>query len=242
MARLGRPGGCGPQPPAWPPLRRRRTRLRRAGPGLGASSRPAGVAGSGPGAGAASGRGRWPVPPGGGGCGRWPVPGGACGAGWAWPFRFPPPARGPAASPRPRPRCHGPGASPPPLRPRAGGGAGAGAARGRAAGRCASLARASSSCWGSGFDTSLTRIAVLSVTFIPGIVASTDQCRTAGRRLHLPARPATGTATRQGHELRPEYSGAAGAGLVAFDGGPGKVRRLPGVGWAPVTWAKCGHE
>jgi hypothetical protein len=35
---------------------------------------------------------------------------------------------------------------------------------------------------GNGFDTSLTRIAVFSVTFIPGITASTTQCRTAGRR------------------------------------------------------------
>jgi hypothetical protein len=53
--------------------------------------------------------------------------------------------------------------------------------RGRAAGQSAALARASSSFWGSGFETSLTRIALFSVTFIPGMTSSTAQCRTAGR-------------------------------------------------------------
>jgi hypothetical protein len=68
------------------------------------------------------------------------------------------------------------------LRPRADGGAGVG--RAREAGHSATLARALSSCCGDGRDTSLTRIAVLSVTFIPGIVASAAQCPITGAAWH----------------------------------------------------------
>jgi membrane associated rhomboid family serine protease len=55
------------------------------------------------------------------------------------------------------------------------------------------LARALSSCCGDGRDTSLTRIAVFSVTFIPGIMASAAQCRITGAAWHqVPAGGASG--------------------------------------------------
>jgi len=171
-----------PQPPAWPPRRLRRARLRRAGPERGslAWSRPAAeaggcrAAGGGPCCGdlsaprGAGGGGRWPLAPG-AGAGRGVVPGGA-GRGRP-PVRRSLPGGAVDASLRSAPGCHGPGVAP--LRPPAGGPPGTGAGRGREAGHLARLARASSSCWGEGLDTSLTRIAAFSVTFIPGIIAST---------------------------------------------------------------------
>ena len=127
----------------------------------------------------------------------------------AWPQDGPGPVRDAGVSPRSGPGRHGRGAPPPPLRLRAAGGAGAG--RAREAGHSATLARALSSCCRDGRDTSLTRIAVFSVTFIPGMMASAAQCPIAGAAWHqVPIRRASGAHAAAPPASRPPASRRAG--------------------------------
>ena len=70
--------------------------------------------------------------------------------------------------------------------------------RAREADHSATLARALSSCCGDGRDTSLTRIAVFTVTFIPGIVASAAQCPIMGAGWHQVPGPAGERRARRG--------------------------------------------